>query len=226
MNLNTILSISESVEINDHRLIGQMMSRNQRLTTSEIISVQPFEFNLQPMKYLLYSENRSLLSALRQADRNTTQVLNFPSTGWANYVKYQGDMTGSEIAACVWTTASSGQNLVLGSLPSMGATEYIVKTGDFCQVGQYAYIATADVMRGVGTTVTIPVHRSLLNAVGTSIPAVIGQYGTTVPMAGSTYTGTTFQVVLREYPTYTLMPITNDSYISWAGNFRALEIVQ
>jgi hypothetical protein len=226
MNLTTILSISESVEINDHRLIGQTLSRNQRITTSEILTVQPFEFIMQPMKYLLYSQNRGLLSTLRQADRNTIQVLHFPSTGWLNYVKYQGDMTGAQIEAAVWTTASAGQTLVLGTLPTMPSTSYIVRTGDFCQVGQYAYIATADVQRGTGSTVSIPVHRTLLNPVGTGIGAVIGEFGTTVPMAGTEYLGVAFQVVLRDYPTYQLMPYANDSYINWTGQFRALEIVQ
>ena len=55
--------------------------------------------------------------------------------------------------------------------------------------------------------------------------SVIGQYGTTVSMGGSSYTGVTFPVILRDYPTYTLMPITNDSFISWDGNFVAFEAV-
>ena len=53
--LNTILSISESVGINDQRFIGQMMSRNQRISTSEIIGVQPFGFDMKPMNYLFYA---------------------------------------------------------------------------------------------------------------------------------------------------------------------------
>ena len=71
--LNTILSIAESVGINDQRFIGQMMSRNQRISTSEIIGVQPFGFDMKPMNYLLYSQNRQLLSSLRTADREYEQ---------------------------------------------------------------------------------------------------------------------------------------------------------
>jgi hypothetical protein len=55
--------------------------------------------------------------------------------------------------------------------------------------------------------------------------AVIGQYGTTISLGGSTYTGITFCVILRAYPTYTLMPITNDSFIQWSGAFTAFENV-
>jgi hypothetical protein len=44
-------------------------------------------------------------------------------------------------------------------------------------------------------------------------------------MGGSTYIGVTFPVILREYPTYTLNPITNDSFIAWDGQFKAMEVV-
>ena len=225
MALTDILSISESVGINDQRFVGQVVSRNQRIATSEIITVVPFAFEMKPMNYLLYSQNRSLLNSLRIPDKSLAQYLNFGSTGWVNYIAYQGDMTSGQISTCQWQTASANKVLVLGSLPSISSSLYIVKAGDFCQVGLYAYIATADVLRGSGTTVSIPVHRNLISSLSSPVNAVIGQYGTTVSMGGSTYTGTTFQVVLRDYPTYTLIPMTNDSFIEWTGSFKAYESV-
>ena len=225
MSLNQILAISESVGINDQRFVGQMVSRNQRISTSEILTVVPFAFDMKPMQYLYYSQNRGLLNSLRIPDKSLEQYLNFGVTGWKNYIEYQGDMTGAEIDATLWQTASANKVLVLGSLPTMGASEYIVRTGDFCQVGRYAYIATADVVRGSGSTVNIPVHRNLIDAVTSPVGAVIGEYGTTVALGGDTYLGVTFPVILREYPTYTLMPITKDSFINWSGSFKAFESV-
>jgi hypothetical protein len=225
MSLNQILAISESVGINDQRFIGQVLSRNQRLSTSEVLTVVPFEFTLKPMNFLYYSENRDLLANLRYFDKALTQYLNFGATNWENYIWYQGDMNSGALASCQWQTSSANKTLVLGSLPSISSTSYIVRAGDFCQVGLYSYIATSDVQRGVGTTVNIPVHRNLLTPVTSPINAVIGQYGTTVSMGGSTYTGITFPVILREYPTYTLNPITNDSFIAWDGQFKAMEVV-
>lgn len=225
MSLNTILSICESVGINDQRFIGQVISRNQRISTSEIQTVVPFAFDMKPMAYLYYSQNRSVLNSLRIPDKALEQYLNFGSTGWLNYIEYQGDMTPAQISACQWQTASANKTLVLGSLPSISSGSYIVRAGDFCQVGRYAYIATADVTRGGGTTVNIPVHRNLITAVSSPINAVIGQYGTTISLGGSSYTGTTFCVILREYPTYTLVPIADDSFIQWNGNFVAFESV-
>ena len=225
MSLTTILSIAESVGINDQRFVGQVISRNQRISTSEILTVVPFAFEMKPMNYLLYSQNRSLLSTLRKADKATEQYLNFGSTGWANYIAYQGDLTGVQIAACQWQTSSANKTLVLGSLPSVSSTSYVVKVGDFCQVGRYSYIATADVQRGSGSTVDIPVHRNLITTLASPVNAVIGQYGITVSMGGSTFTGVTFPVILRDYPTYTLIPMTNDSFIQWSGIFNAFEAV-
>jgi hypothetical protein len=224
-NLNNILAIAESVGINDQKFVGQVVSRNQRISASEILTVQPFAFDIKPMNYLLYSQNRNLLSALRVADKSTEQYLNFGTTGWTNYIKYQGDMTLGQIASCQYQITSANKNIVLGSLPSISSTAYIVKAGDFLQINRYSYIATADVQRGADTTVVIPVHRTILNVLASPVSAVIGQYGTTVSMGGSAYTGVTFPIILRDYPTYTLMPMTNDSFIAWSGNFKAFENV-
>lgn len=225
MSLQSILAITENVSINDHKFAGQMLSRNMRISTSEILTVQPFQFTLKPMDYLQYSTNRGVLSALRTADRITEQYLNFGTTGWLNYIAYQGDMTALQANATTIETGTTGMNIVLGTLPSISSSLYIVKAGDFIQVDRYAYIATASVQRGGSATVTIPVHRTVMTTVASPIGAVIGQYGTTVSLGGSTYTGITFPVVLREYPTYTLVPMTNDSFIAWDGVFNAYEVV-
>lgn len=224
-NLTTILSICEQVSINDQRFVGQSISRNQRIATSEIVTNVPFQFEMKPMNYLLYSQNRDLLANLRLYDKSLEQYLNFGSTGWLNYIQYRGSMTSAQIIACQWQTSSANQLLVLGSLPSISSTAFIVKAGDFVQVGRYAYIATADVLRGSGSTVNIPVHRNLIGTVASPINAVIGQYGTTVSMGGNTYTGITFPVILQQYPTYTLIPMTNDSFIQWNQTFRAFEAI-
>jgi len=225
MSLNLILANSESVGINDQRFVGQVVSRNQRISTSEIVTVVPFAFEMKPMNYLLYSKSRGLLNSLRIPDKALPQYLNFGSTGWVNYIQYQGQLSAGQIASCRWQTSSANKNLVLGNLPAISSSLYVVRVGDFCQVGLYSYIATADVTRGSGSTVTIPVHRNLLTTVTSPINAVIGEFGTTVSMGGSTYTGVTFQVLLRDYPTYTLVPMTNDSFIQWSGTFKAFESV-
>ena len=225
MSLNTILAVSESVGVTDKRFIGQTMSRNQRISTSEILSVQPFGFEMKPNSYLLLSQNKALLSSLRTVDREYESYLNFGSTGWWNYIAYQGDMSSAEISACEYQTSSANKTIVLGSLPSIGSTEYIVKTGDYLQIDRYAYIATADVVRGVGSTVSIPVHRTIMTTLTSPMEAVIGQYGITQSLGGDTYIGVTFPVILTEYPNYTLVPMTNDSFIAWSGTFKAIEAV-
>jgi hypothetical protein len=225
MSLQSILSVAESVGINDHKFAGQMMSRNMRISTSEILTVQPFGFSIKPMNYLLYTQSRAILSTLRESDRITEQYLNFGTTGWLNYIVYQGQMTSADIIASRVQTSSANKTIVLGTLPTLTPTSFIVKTGDFIQIDRYAYIATANVLRGAAATVSIPVHRSLMTVVTAPVAPVIGQFGTTAALGGSTYTGITFPVIVRDYPTYTLVPMTNDSFISWSGEFSATEVV-
>lgn len=224
MSLQTILSICESIGINDQRFVGQTVSRNQKIITSEVLTVVPFVFDLKPMNYLLYSQNRGTLNSLRMPDRALEQYLTFGTTGWLNYIKYQGEMTSAQIGACNWQAASALKSLVLGSLPSIASTAVLFRVGDFVQFGRYSYIVTADVLRGSSTTVTVPVHRNLIAGTTSPIPLVAGQFGTTTGFT-ETYTGITFPVVLREYPTYTLVPMTNDSFIQWNGGFKAFESV-
>lgn len=225
MSLQTILSVAESIGINDHRFIGQMLSRNMRINTSEVLTVQPFEFDIRPMNYLLYSKNRAVLSALRTVDKEYESYLNFGTTGWLNYIAYRGDMTPVQLAACNFQTASANKTIVLGSLPAITSTAFIVRTGDFLQIDRYSYIATEDVQRGASATVNIPVHRTIMTTLVSVLGAVIGQYGTTTSLGGSTYTGITFPVIMRDYPTYSLIPMTNDSFIQWNGEFKAIEVV-
>lgn len=224
-NLNTVLAIAEQVSITDQRFVGQAISRNQRISTSEIVTNVPFQFEFKPMNYLLYSQNRELLANLRLYDKSLEQYLNFGTTGWSNYIAYRGEMTAIQISTCQWQTSSINKTLVLGNLPSIASTKFIVKAGDFCQVGRYAYIATQDVLRGSGSTVNIPVHRNLITPLLSSLNSVIGQYGTTVSMGGTTYTGITFAVILQQYPSYTLIPMTNDSFIQWNQSFKAFEAI-
>ena len=224
MSLQTILSICEAVGINDQRFVGQTLSRNQKMVTSEVLTVVPFVFDLKPMNYLLYSQNRGTLNGLRVPDRALEQYLTFGTTGWLNYIKYQGDMTSAQISACQWQTSSGLKSLVLGSLPSISSTAVLFRVGDFVQVGRYAYIVTENVLRGLSPTVIVPVHRNLIGAILSTIPLVAGQFGTTTGFT-ATYTGITFPVILREYPTYTLVPMTNDSFIQWNGTFKAFESV-
>lgn len=224
--LNAILAASEQVTIMDQRMVGQIISRNQRIATSEIISVVPFQFTFKPNNYLLYSQNRALLANLRYYDKSLTQYLNFGTTGWSNYINYQGDLTSAQISAMTFDTSSAAQNLILDGVPTGTPTAYVVRAGDFIQAGQYTYIATQDIMCGSSGTVTVPVHRNLINGpLSSGIHAVIGQYGTTQAMGGNIYTGVTFPVILQQYPQYTLIPITNDSFISWSNPFKAFEAV-
>ena len=225
MAITELVAQAEMFSINDQKLVGQSLTRNQRIFTSEIQTVVPFGFVFKPNAYQQYSLWRDILADLRYRDRSQEDYLNMAQTGWVNTIAYRGSLSSDQIDALVATSASSGKNLVLSSLPVAAETLAICQPGDFIQIGRYAYIATSQVLRGVGTTVTVPVHRALLNTITSSRQVVIGQYGTTESLGGNSYTGITFCTILRDYPQFTHMPMKDESFISWNGNFTALESV-
>jgi len=225
-DINDILNITQQLGVNDHRFVGQSLSRNQRLFTSEISTVVPFEFTLTPHNYLRYQQNRGLLNSLRVADKSMEQYLNFSSTGYLNQFKYQGDMTPAQISLVLVSSISSGTNLVLSNLPIGLPIQYAVRIGDAIQVGRYTYYATADVTLSNSTTATVPIHRPLLNLLNSPVSAVIGEFGNTITLGLQSYVGITIPVILREYPTYSLVPYAaNDFFIAWDGSFKAFENV-
>ena len=211
-DISTILAMSEQVTIMDQRLVGQTISRNQRISTAEIVTVIPFQFTFKPNSYQLYSQNRNLLANLRYYDKSLEQYLNFGSTGWVNYIAYQGDMTPSQIASCQWQTASANKTLVLGNLPSITSTKYIVKAGDFIQIAGFPYPFTVvnDVQRGNGSTITVTTHRP--NFISSSVQNAGILVGNAV----------NFKVFCSNMPTYKLIPgatsvsggqVINNAYI-------------
>jgi hypothetical protein len=227
MSLNLILAQSESVTIEDRRLVGQMVTRNQKIYTSEQKTFVPFKFTFKPNSYQFYSQSRSILSVLRLKDRSNEQYLNFGTTGWRNYIAYQGTMTSAQIATCTWNAATNGTSFYFTAGFSSSTPITFFKTGDFVQLGRYAYIVTSDVTVSTvvsGALYSLSVHRTLIGSF-VSGNLVVGEYGNTVSLGGSVYVGITFPVILQQYPTYILRPITNDSFIEWSGDFVAMESI-
>ena len=104
------------------------------------------------------------------------------------------------------------------------APMYLFRAGDFVQKDRGVYIVTQDVYVTPvsGTSYTVYLHRQPMGNAGGAF--AVGEYGN-VSLGGQTYVGVTFPVILQEYPTYTLNPFTNDSFIEWTGNFVAMESI-
>lgn len=227
MSLQTIIANSEYISINDHRLIGQTLSRNKKITTSEIVTAVPFEFTFKPNSYMSLVKNKTMLNNLRVADRNKEQTINLGNTGWKNITAYQGNipstctinMTGYSGSTFNWTIPVIASNAIYS----------VFKAGDFVQWGRYAYMITEDVIVTVplGTATisgTAKTHRPIMDTLATANNIAYGNTGF-CSVSGTTYTGVTFPVILREYPTYTLRPCKDDSFIDWNGDFRAIEYI-
>ena len=147
----------------------------------------------------------------------------YSTTASGNTIIFVG--SGATTPANVGIVA--GMSAYATNLSTTGEQEFFVSNNVVRSVSGNTITLSNNVFGSIasGTTVDIPVHRNLLTEVVSPINAVIGEYGTTISMGGNTYTGITFPVILRDYPTYTLVPITNDSFINWSGSFKAFESV-
>lgn len=218
MPLTNILAASETVGISDQRFVGQMMTRNMRLKTSEQLTAVPFRFTMKPHSYLQYSKNRALLNELRLADRSVEQYLSFANTGWVNYISYQGGLTATQAAAVLFETTTGSISIGVNLPAGTTGISYVFKAGDYIQAGRYPYIITQDVpFTGALAIGGIQVHRPALQTLSL-VTGAIGQHGT-----ANGLNGVTFAVKLMDYPTYTLTPTYNDSFIQWNGEFVAME---
>lgn len=226
MSLQAIVAQSESFGINDHRVIGQTVSRSLHILTSEIMSAQPFSFTFKPHNYMRFSQSRQILQALRKEDRLTEQTINLAVTGWKSIIAYQGTLPNTAVLYVNSTPTETTFNWSATGLVS-GATYTVFKAGDLVQWGRYAYYIVSDVTATVAAASSAvsgvaTVHRTILQTVTSSTQMAFGERGITT-VGGVPYAGVTFPVIVREYPTYTLKPITNDSFIEWDGSFSVME---
>jgi hypothetical protein len=328
MSLQTIIDRAQTIEIDRRRIVGQTISRSQRIKTSERATAQPWKFTVTPPAYLKWADSRGVIEVIDGGDRVDEYEISLSNTAGTNYItRYQGSLNTSQIATL--NVASVGTStVVLDELPSVGAfistttitvsaasfqftinptynrafesgrTDFLISTseydgnagniavgdpivvttyvtggqtistvtrnyitisgisytrivmsaganasspaasangsnnisttinhqnligsssvvfarGDFIQPenSRYPYTVTADVLRGSGTTVTVPLHRALITSEGITLT------GNGILVGNSC----TWQVVISGLPSYQLTPM---QLVQYTGNFELIE---
>lgn len=222
MGIQTIIDESTYITVEYNKLAAQSISRSGRLLTAEIASAVPFKFTVGIHDGLTYSSNRDLLAELGELDVTTEEIVDFGGTnGGISYVTaYQGDLTSGQIAQITTnsSTAFSGNSIKLNTTSVTGATGLtLFRAGDFIQVGptngRYPYIVTADVAFSSSTSLSIPVHR------------------TVIPQSGFTQTNRSiavgvnvdFRVKMLKKPSYSVVPYNR---IQFSGDFELVEVIR
>ena len=220
MSLQTIIDKASKIVFDRRRVVGQSVSRSQRVKTATRNSSQPWKLTVSPPPILSYADNRSTIEAIMTADRNTEQTIKLANNPRLNYLnEYQGDLTNLQLTALTITNFTS-TTVTVGGLPNIGASAQVglvssstvvFKPGDWIQPrdSRYPYIVTNTVTRGTGSVVTATVNRSLITSEATTV--------TTSMLVG---TQTSLTVVVTQLPTYELGQWKR---VNFSGDFELVE---
>lgn len=159
--LQTIIDNCDSIQIDRRKVVGIQITRNEVARTSATPTYQPWRMKLTMPSRFRYNQVRSLLEALDTLDRNVPEVVTFSNNPCLSWIfKYQGSMSTTAINN-ITVTSFVGKNLVLGNLPAIPSTRVLFEPNDLIQIGNnpYPFTATARVLRGSGTTVTVSTNR-------------------------------------------------------------------
>jgi hypothetical protein len=211
MSLQFIIDSAQSIDIDRRKIVGQTISRSQRLRTAERQSSVAFKITVTPVARFRYSENRTELESLLLKDRFEETTINLANTQGLNYItKYQGGLTSGQLSSMT-ISSFTGTQVTFNNLPSVTSSTYLFRAGDFIQPtnSRYPYVISQDLQRGSGSLMTATVHRSLITSenIATTGTFLVG-------------TATTLRLVVSELPTYRLI---QKDWAEFSGDFVLVE---
>jgi hypothetical protein len=212
--LQTIIDSANKIEIDRRRIVGQSVSRSQRLRTAERTSSQPWMMSITPKPAWTYSTNRELIEGISYIDRSRETQINLANNPNLAYLTaYQGDMTAGQITA-VRVTATSTATITLDVLPSIDSTAYLFRSGDFIQpqYSRYPYTVVDSVQRGLGSTAVINLNRPIITSENLTLT------GSGVLVGNSC----SWRMIVGSLPT---IQMTIRDRFEWSGDFKLMEKV-
>jgi hypothetical protein len=213
MTVQVIINSAQSIEFDRRRIIGQSVSRSERIRTAERASAQAFKFMITPVARFRYSLVRSVLESIQYYDRSREQVVALSANSNLWYInQYQGACTQAQLNAMTITNYSSA-TITIGTLPSVTSSTKLFRAGDWIQPegSRYPYIVVFDVSRGSDSTVNVELHRPIITSENYDIrrPILVG-------------TATTMVVMVTELPTYRLV---EKDWAEFNGDFTLVESI-
>lgn len=208
-----ILNIASNIQVNNHRIVGQQVSRSGLLRTAEYPTGQPWVFTVTPHQYLSYNNNRDTLQVIANNDRSEVFPIRFNDTnsgssllGW--FTRLRGDPLETTLTYFSGKTISVFRGA--GACPS----GFVYRAGDLLQLpqttagGAYVYQVANDVPYTFGiTNYTVNLHRP-----------VIGNPASNNTIANGP--DVVFAMVVEKYPNMVLQPSNGyDAYVGWDSNF-------
>ena len=213
MTVQTIINSAQSIEFDRRRIVGQTISRSERIRSAERASAQAFKLMVTPVARFRYSLVRSVIESIQYYDRSREQIIALSANSNLWYVnQYLGDCTQAQLNAMTITNYSSA-TITIGSLPTTSTSTKLFRAGDWIQPegSRYPYIVVFDVTRGSDSTVSVELHRPIITSENYDVrrPILVG-------------TATTMVVMVTELPTYRLI---QKDWAEFNGDFTLVESI-
>lgn len=215
MSFQTILNISQSITVNNRRMVGQQYSRSGQVRTAQYVTSVPWVFTVKPHAYLYYPQVRDVIQTIDNLDRQNAATITFNTSNLQWFTEYKGGLSSAQAAALTLASvpAANATTISIGNLPAVASGTVVFAAGDFIQIGNYPYKVTTEVLRGSGSTVSVTIHRPIIGTPSTGTLTAVGA-------------SCTFSVVAEVCPTYTLRPMTSGAFVDWDADFVFRENVQ
>jgi hypothetical protein len=193
-------------------MVGQTISRSQRVKTSERSTAQPWKFKITPPGMLPWTASRGFIEVIDFNDRATEYSISLNNNSGMNYItSYMGEITQGQLNSLTILSTGTSTITVTG-LPSVSSGTVIFARGDLIQPAnsRYPYTVANTVTRGLTTTTSVTLHRPIISSEGVNL---IGQG---LKVANSC----TWQVIITGLPTYQLVPMQR---VQYTGDFELIE---
>ena len=222
MSIQSIINVSNGLDMNRRKLVGIQYTRNEQSKTSLTPTLNPWRFKVELPTVLRYSEARAIIEELDRLDRVYPETITFGNNPAMNWIfRYQGVASTTQLNQ-ITVQSFVGNQLVLTNLPTIGSTRTLFDANDLIQIGAFPhpFTSTTQVVRGTGTTVTVTTHRP--NIFTTSVVGLGIKAGTNCE----------FRIFCPNMPTYKLTPggslysgstLINNAYLEWSDSFYLYE---
>lgn len=214
MSIQNIIDKAQQIEIDKRRIVGQTISRSQRIKTAERSTAQPWRFKITPPGMLPWTASRGFIQVIDFNDRVGEYEISLNNNPGMNYITgYMGGITQGQLNSLT-IQAVGTSSLTITTLPSVSSSTVIFAQGDLIQPenSRYPYTVANTVTRGSSTTTSVTLHRPIITSEGISL---VGQ-GLAVGNS------CTWRVVVSGLPSYQLVPMQR---VQYTGDFELVEKV-
>jgi hypothetical protein len=212
MSVQNIIDKAQQIEIDRRRIVGQTMSRSQRIKTAERATAQPWKFKITPPGSLPWTASRGFIEVINLNDRVAEYQVSLSNSVGTRYItSYMGELTQGQLNGLEIQSVGTS-SFVITSLPSVSSSTVVFAKGDLIQPenSRYPYAVVNTVVRGLTTTTSVTLHRPIITSEGITLS------GQGLAVGNSC----TWRVVVSGLPTFQLIPMQQ---VQYTGDFELIE---